>query len=213
MSLGFLIRPPINITFLEQGAKYVNTMGINLTAYGAEIKGILLQLDAAPSVQHSFGTQITDFPLEDGELAQDNSIKNPRRLTIDGIITDTPTTYTVIGYVPSPGFLPGVMPRSVNAFQEILKLWKSETPFDVVTAKDIYKSMMIEDFSCEETAMIGKQLKFTMSLKQVTILDTETIRAGVDIATKTAELGYLAFRAPDAAGAVSAAAFMAQVFT
>ena len=208
-AVGFLFRPPIFTTFIEPGAPVLP--GVYVGELQEFIKGILLQIDATVRLTHSLATNITDFPLEDGESASDNAVKQPRRLVIEGSITDTPTTYTVIGYVPSSSFIPGIMPRAVRAFQEILNLWKTETPFDIITPKDYYKSMLIENFVSDESAQIGKRLSFTMNLKQVRIIEDETVSALDDLALPNTDLGYLAFKLPDTGTAVGGALFLAKV--
>lgn len=49
-----------------------------------------LLLDASPSRQHAIAAQVTEHPVEKGTPVTDNIRPLPRRITVDGFITNTP---------------------------------------------------------------------------------------------------------------------------
>lgn len=50
----------------------------------------IFQFDAVINEQHSRDAQVTQFPVETGQVVTDHIIVNPPELTVQGIITDSP---------------------------------------------------------------------------------------------------------------------------
>lgn len=73
----------------------------------------VLKIDTVPSESHNASNIFTDLPVENGASISDHSIKGPRKLELNGIITDTPVGLfenivgTVTGF--AAGFVGGLV--------------------------------------------------------------------------------------------------------
>ena len=105
----------------------------------------------------------------------------PAELSIEGVITDTPLGYAVIGNIKnlirSVSTIFGGSSRSLDAYNELIKLQQSRKPFTVLTGLKRYKNMIITELSVPRTAQTGKSLQFKATMKEIRIVKSQTSAA------------------------------------
>lgn len=173
------------------------SLTILLGKTGANIGGITL--DAAIHEDHVHESDITENPVEEGVEVTDHVQLKPAQLTIEGVITDAPLGYSIIGniqnLVRSVQSLFGASSRSVDAFNKLLDLRQKREPFTVVTGLKSYDNMIFSRLSVPREAATGNAIHFTAEMKQIRIVESKTIsnppRRGdvADRASKTKDNG------------------------
>lgn len=113
----------------------------------------LLRLDATLQELHERNSRITDHPIEGGSMVQDHIVRQPRKLTIEGYITDTPLRGGSVG---------------VTTAYDILDLtWRTGLPFTVISGLRVYPLMAFEQLSMPKVR--ASEMRFTAVLKEITI--------------------------------------------
>lgn len=152
--------------------------GLNQTVGG--VAGIVI--DATVSEDHNASCDLTENPVEEGAKITDHVQINPVQLTVEGVITDSPLGYAVIGniqnFIRSVSTIFGATsPRSLDAFDELLALQKSRRPFTVLTSLKRYQNMILTDLSVPRTIQTGKALHFKAVMKEIRIVKSATSSA------------------------------------
>ena len=95
MSLALLFNVPIKTKFQVAGTK--NTKDLLEAFLGefipGEAEGVILELDATISQNHTLESEVTEYPLDDNTSFSDHIILKPRRYSVEGTITDTPVVF------------------------------------------------------------------------------------------------------------------------
>lgn len=154
-----------------------------------------LSLDATLSESHDYENEVSQFPVESGEDITDNIRITPDRITIEGLISNTPITagatdiediierngnITTAKRVSRDG-----TPVRVESAQDILLRISGrkingadETPelVTVVTGLRSYTGMAMESLVIKRNGSTGQALPFTAQLLKVQIVQTETIK-------------------------------------
>ncbi len=160
----------------------------------------ILELDASLNENHNASASVTGHPIELGAEISDHIFLNPRRYTVEGIVSDSPVSFLAIGAVSIGAItdLTGGVSPSINAFQELNNLLESREPFDIVSGLHFYEDMVITDLTFPKSFDIGRAIRFTAQLQQLTFVEsTEIAVAGAtavspgvpDTAAPTAEMG------------------------
>jgi hypothetical protein len=173
-----------------------------------KIKGVLREtiggvagivVDASISEDHLTSCDVTDNPVEDGAKITDHVQIKPAELSMDGVITDNPLGYAIIGNIQNvkrtvEGLF-GKSSRSIDQYNELTKLQSSRQPFTVVTGLKRYKNMIMEELSVTRTAQSGKSIHFRAKMKEIRIVKSSVAGVGKlgsvakKIASKTKDLG------------------------
>jgi hypothetical protein len=151
---------------------------VSITTVGA-VAGVTI--DATISEEHSSEADVTEHPVEQGSAITDHIRAKPRRLTLNGVISDTPLT--------ALNFDPGTTDRPVQAWQELKRIQEQAELVDVVTSLESYYNMALESLSCTRDAQKGQALHFTASLREVIKADAQTVAAPTSPAAKPKALG------------------------
>ena len=121
-------------------------------------------LDATLQEMHERTSVITDHPIEGGSFIQDHIVRNPRRLIMEGFITDTPLR----------GFSLGVR----GSFEVLDLLWQRGQPFTVVSGLRVYPRMAFESLNMPKTR--ESSMRFTAQMKEITITSGQTAAVAGD---------------------------------
>jgi len=140
---------------------------------GAEIAGF--ELDATLNERHERSAQITEDPIESGSLMSDHVIRDQRRVTIEGLVTDQP----VIPFDSERSADGRDFPTKYDAFEQLDELWKNAEPFDIVTAYGEYENMVIERLEMPRQQE-SDALQFTIEAKQIRFVEPETAEIDED---------------------------------
>lgn len=152
-----------------------------------KLQGILSQtiggvagivVDATVSETHLSSCDLTENPVEDGAKITDHVQLKPSELTIEGVISDSPLGYAVVGniqnLVRSTKSLFGGSSRSIDAYNDLLLLQKSRQPFTVITGLKRYENMIMTELSVPRTAQTGNAIHFRASMKEIRIVKSKT---------------------------------------
>ncbi len=131
------------------------------TFFLAQIGHIVV--DAALSEDHSFDSDITENPVEDGTIVSDNQVLLPILLEMECRITDATATLARINF---PG-------RSSEAYKELIALQKRKETISVVTGLNVYQNMLIKRLGFPRTSRDGNSIRFTISLKELLVVGEE----------------------------------------
>lgn len=187
-----------------------------------------ITIDAVIHETHTSTAVCTENPIEGGSVITDHVALKPTELEIEGIITDTPVSFSLIdnatGIINTVKGFTGNKSRSIEAYDKLIKLQQSRRPFKAVTGLKVYNNMILENISVTRDANTGKAIIFKAQMKQILIaaskttgdisaLNTDALASDVvDLASKTADRGSVAIdRLSDIAGNVVGGA--AQIFT
>ena len=132
---------------------------------------IEVELDASISESHKFTADVTDNPVEGGSVVSDHITLKPIELTIDGMITDSPISF-LTGVVD---VLSGGESRSQQGFDALIALRDSRQLFTVQTGLRAYENMAMTSLTIPRRADIGQALRFQMQVRQLTIVESETV--------------------------------------
>ena len=153
------------------------------------VAGIVV--DATISEEHLTEVDLTENPVEDGAVVTDHVHIKPAQLTIQGVISDTPLGYAVIGNIQnvirSVTSLFGKSSRSIDAYNDLLKLQKSRQPFTVTTGLKRYENMILVSLSVPRTAATGRAIHFSAVMREIRIVKSKTTT--VSLSSSVSSLG------------------------
>ena len=143
---------------------------IILTGDGA----LQLDLDVVTRIQHDGSSIVTDYTVEKGVNVADHSRPEPERVTIEGIVTDTPLDAPVFGFdgvrrENDGGFLlwNGAVRRRQAVQDKLTQIRVAGDLVTVLTPSRKYPNMAIEMAQfVQESEMSGKT-EVTLEFRQV----------------------------------------------
>lgn len=142
-------------------------------------------VDASVNEEHVSEAEVTRNPVEDGTTLVDHVQLMPKRLTIDGVISDAPLGYAVVGNIQNvvgrARDLFGGNARSIDAYNDLLNLQASRTPFTVITSLKRYDNMIMTSLSVPRSSATGRSIHFKATMEEIRIVKSREIR-GVNAA-------------------------------
>lgn len=135
------------------------------------VETIALELDAILSESPEYNATPTKSPIETGANVTDHVTLEPERLTIEGIVSNTPISLLRI--------LSGVTfdDPAADAFSYLENLYIARQPFDFVGDLKIYENLIITSFNPSKTPTTGQTLQFTISMEQIQFVDSQLVAA------------------------------------
>lgn len=159
------------------------------TAILSSIGGIAM--DAAVTMTHLFEYRITESPVASGESMADHKYREPIKIDIQGVLTDTPFPLMRRLELPVSDLQPGDKRnltalsrapragRSIEAFDALRRLADGTELFTVITGIYIYRNMLFERLSAPATSKDGFSINFTASVREVLFNDTVATQASL----------------------------------
>lgn len=136
-------------------------------------------LDAAVSEQHTSTARVTTAPIESGAVVADHIILEPDRLTIEGLLTDSPLHHQAArdgGGTPDPnGGDQSSGSRAIDAYEKLLQLLRDREPITVLTGLRSYRDMVLTSVSAPREADSGDALRVSLELVRVELVESRTI--------------------------------------
>lgn len=123
--------------------------------------------DAAISECHNFAAKATTHPIEDGSSISDHVHTEPVTIQIDGIITNTPTSF--LNELGGENLV-------LKAFERVGSLFEEQKLVDVVTSHKTYKNMALESVSVRHDAQSSDALRLSCTAKQIKTTKSANIR-------------------------------------
>lgn len=136
-----------------------------------------IELDASIEETHVSENEVTKFPVEQGVDITDHVRKQPDRVTITGIVTDTP----ILSLAPTRTTNLSTA-RSIDAYGKALYMLAEAQLISVVTSLNTYSNMVIESLEVPRDSKRGHAVEMTLSLREVKT-------AEVAVAAGTSDLG------------------------
>jgi hypothetical protein len=127
-----------------------------------------IELDASLSESHQFGSEVTQFPVEDGSVITDHIQNKPDQVSINGFVTNTPVrsfaeVVSAVDLVrPS-----GVSGRTELAFEGLERLHRERALVTIVTNLKTYDDMALTSLTIPRNAAIGDTLEFSADFVKV----------------------------------------------
>jgi len=145
----------------------------------------LVNFDASMTETHSMRNAVTDHPVEvDPKVGAQNTIadhirREPDEITINGIVTDTPILFLASLQAESPleGDNTPVRNRVDLAYAEIQRVMQDGELVEILTTLRDYENMAITAFSIQRDAANGNVMNATITAREVTIVQTESIES------------------------------------
>jgi hypothetical protein len=160
----------------------------------------LIQIDATTGEDHEFSSKATIHPVEDGSSISDHVIKNPKTLSLTGIISDHPISISsapvenidgiggsAIGgasttqssekssKVGSNILSTGSGKISKIAMEIFESMREDRLLLTIITDLETYTNMVLESFKANKTARTANALPFTATFKEVKIAVSEVV--------------------------------------
>lgn len=124
-------------------------------------------VDATVRERHEYSAAVTDHPIEEGGFITDHIYENPRIVTVEGEITDSPVMFfSVLG---------GLSNRRVEAYDQLVKLYQQKDIVTLVTGLKIYTDMVIQNLVFPREQNTGKRLQFTAEFKEVRKVSSQVV--------------------------------------
>jgi hypothetical protein len=124
-------------------------------------------LDVTISENHDLRNRITQWPVEDGSTITDHIANEPRRITLNGFIADSPLNGSGTG-------------RAQRAFDDLERMWRDRELIDVVTQYRSYSRMGIDRVAIPKDGRTGDGLRFVVELVEVRFAASETVDIPAD---------------------------------
>lgn len=159
----------------------------------------VINVDATVTENHEASARVTSNPIESGSNVADHVILEPRKLSLDCVVSESPIRIeqSLIGAAAGAiggalGGLAGSLAttgiavlgsallgqetnRSRTTYQKLLELRNRRQPIQVVTGLETYGSMIITSVGIPRDNKTGRSLRFSLSFEEVTMVDSETI--------------------------------------
>lgn len=143
-----------------------------------------LELDASISEVHEIENEVTEHPVESGFQVTDNVRRKPLRVTIEGLVSNTPV---VNGFVRAGQQLQGLYAgnsdvdaaRAETAFSTLQSIFDTQKIISVYTKLKQYDSMVIEKLRVPRDSKTGDALRFTAVCKEVRIVQAQTVQVSL----------------------------------
>ena len=167
-----------------------------------------ITVDASVSEDHTASSTVTSNPVEEGANVADHVKLEPLRLSIQGVISDTPLDFEILNSLAKGDFkgiaknftsgisaVLGGTSRSTEQYLALLELRKSREPFQVITGLKVYQNMILTNLTVNRTASTGKAIHFTAEMEEIRIVQSQTVgkealgKGVKNLASKTKNLG------------------------
>jgi hypothetical protein len=142
------------------------------------------EVDAALSETHSFESEVTEHPVENGADIADHVRARPISVQIDCVVSDTPIGTLVSSR--SDTSLP-----SSDALAKLMQIRDEREPVTISTALRTYDNMVLQSLSIPVDATTGYALRFSATFTQIQLVTNErtTVRVSLPRASKKVDLG------------------------
>lgn len=127
-------------------------------------------IDASLTETHTFESDVTEYPVEQGSAISDNVRPKPVVVVIEGIVSDTPIGKMVDlrnnqGDAGGMNFLP-----SVDALAALLAIRDARQPVTIATTLQRFENMVLINLEVPRDRQTGAALRFTATFQQITIV-------------------------------------------
>jgi len=128
-----------------------------------------VELDASLEEMHTRDVEITRFPVEVGVDITDHARRQPEKVKITGVISNTP-----IELLPS---LTNSSTRAEEAYQALIEIQDNQQLIAVITTLRIYENMLLKRVDVPRNAQKGNVVEVTLELEEIILVQSQTVEA------------------------------------
>lgn len=137
-------------------------------------------VDASVSETHTFGAQVTDYPVEKGAAVSDNIRATPVTLRVEAFISDFPLLNDGRGQASSGGVQGSQRPSartetSKQILQKLRALQEQGVILTVDTGLKKYENMALVSIDVPRDKSLKNGLRVNLSLKEIRIVETQMV--------------------------------------
>ena len=135
----------------------------------------LYQLDGVISEQHTSTAQITKHPVEYGVNISDHVIKQPMKIIVNGVVTNSPFLKQMLNTLPgNPSYAQQATEvlkgeRARNAFKGLIELQNERQPVSLQTGLLVYENMILTGVSAPND--LQDNLRVRLTFEEIFIAD------------------------------------------
>lgn len=144
--------------------------------------GSQVKLDAVIKESHSSPIKITKNPVELGADITDHAIIEPKKVQIEGVVSDTPLGFeaatqlvdsatSLFGSSDSEG-----VTRSQQAYNELDGIKNNRELVEIQTGLKLYENMLITDIKVSQDKETSKAVFLNIDAEEIIITETEIIK-------------------------------------
>ncbi len=138
-------------------------------------------IDAAPTESHTFDSTVTEHPIEEGSDVTDHVRVRPDRVSIEGIVSNTPIgEVKAIRDSESP-FAGEILPAP-DAYAYLKQIRANREPVTVDTSLEKYENMILTSLVVPQNAQTGDAFRFRATFQEIQIVKTERASRRVAVA-------------------------------
>lgn len=133
-------------------------------------------IDVAIREDHVFENDVTDNPVESGGTISDNIRPRPIRVTMDGIVSNSPLGNIATSRRTFAGPLSTGQASVQEAYALLLAVWNAREPVAIRTSLGTFERMALLSLSIPRDAKTGDALHFTAQFQQIQVVSNNRIR-------------------------------------
>lgn len=138
-----------------------------------------LTVDAVLSERHELVSRVSQFPVEDGGNVTDHVLNEPRRVSIEGFVTDTPILAIGEAQLQAIAGAAALLP-SLTAFGFLESLRSDRKPITLLTGLKRYDSMVMSSLNIPRDDRTGHALRFSADFVEVQIVSIQQVTIPAD---------------------------------
>lgn len=144
-------------------------------------------IDASISEDHSFDSDVTDFPVEQGANITDNVRPKPIVITIEGIVSDTP-----LGAIADIRHGDDTFTPSNEALAVLEGIRAARQPVTIQTTLRVFENMLMSGLSIPRDPQTGAALRFSATFTEVILVTNNrtTVRVATPSSGSAKGLGH-----------------------
>jgi len=158
------------------------------------VSDTLYRLDGVISEQHSSTAKITKHPVEYGVDISDHVIKQPMKIIVNGIVTNSPFAKQLINRLPGgatfteQGLSSLTGSRVRNAYKGLIDLQNERQPVRLQTGLLVYDNMILTDVSTPNDVQDNLRVKLTF--EEIFVVKGESSGAIEAVTNKATSIDY-----------------------
>lgn len=149
-------------------------------------------IDVAIREEHTFESEVTNYPTESGANYSDNIRQKPVTVSMDGIVSNSPIGAVVQERGKSAGPGPAanalgalgatILPlytseiTTAEAYGVLKAVWAAREPVTIRTTLDTFERMALTSLSIPRSKDTGDALHFTASFQQIQVVTNARVR-------------------------------------
>ncbi len=138
-------------------------------------------IDVSLQEDHVYESDVTSYPVESGGTMTDNIRPKPVRVTMTGVVSNTPLTSIMQQRRDQePGNdsdrSESVISEARNTFGALKAIWRLREPVTIRTSLNTYENMAMTSLSIPRSKDTGDALHFTASFEQIQIVTNSRVR-------------------------------------